>query len=721
MTYTNFNIDEFTSNLTGQVKDVIPSDITQETVDFIINTMDKFLHLAYEALRQDYKLDLSKDQYSFLLQVLAEWIFHKSVDISRSKVPTELWDNIMQHIAFTIFEIVKQSWKREITKDVIIDAVAHHVDKCYKEHLKELFDNKKITKEIFEAAIAESNIDKMADEREKKNKDQLKTEQKRIKEAIKNDKKLDDEVTLVNDAMEVVEKYFEQEKKVNDEQKKLKKIRKEYEKKTNKAIDYIIPENMKKTMQKQEESKFWKLLSKHVLDNSVEIFLGFLVICLNSKINLFIFFSVGVFLFLYNHFLTSIAEFIIKCNFSLPTVNFIVYFVSILIVGKIIVASIMKAINDNVLKQLKELEDIRQNMQDLVNPDKQFERLGVDILEIQIGAGLLCIADPDQDGKLLAIIAVLRQELTDKLGYIIPNIRIRDCSALDLIEYSILIRDNVVASGYVYPNKYMVLADEWDSKVGKLPENVIYGVDPALDTQCYWLDKEDVENHWNNITVVDPVGVIKTHLEAIVIKYVDSILTGTDIKKYLMLVNSQEETLMETILQRIELEDIRRIFASLIREQVSIKDIIFVLTRLNYYAKTIKDPIELTEMLRRDLAQQINMKHADKDRNLWVVELDENYTKYLESNVKNTINGQIFDIPQEQINELIEMTATKLKMAHQSIGRQPVVLCSPKFRQALYSILVKYIPTVVVMSRAEVASNVKVETAEVIEYAERVV
>ena len=715
MTNTNFNVDSFVSSMTSQAKDLVPSDVSQETSDYIISTMDSFLRMAYEAISNDNELNPTNDDYTLLLQILAEWIFHKSVDISRAKLPSELWDNIIQHISFTIFEIVKQAWIRDIAKDVIVDTVAHHVDKCYKEGLQQLLDNKKITKEIFEAAIAESNLDKMADEIKKRNKDQLKKEQERIKEAIKNDEKLDDDVTSINDAMEVAEKYFEQEKKVNDEQEKLKKIRKEYEKKTNKAIDSMIPENMKKTMQKQEESKFGKLFSKHVLGNSVEIFLGFLVICLNSKINLFIFFSVGVFLFLYNHFSTSIAEFIIKYDFSLPTVNFIVYFVSILIIGKIIVSSIMKAIEDDVQKQLKEVEDIKQKMQDLVNPNKQFERLGVDIIDIQVGHKLPCIADPNRGGTLLARTDVLRQELTDKLGYIIPSIRIRDCVSLDLNEYSILIRGNVVASGFVYPNKYMVLADEWDSKVGKVPENVIYGVDPALDTQCYWLNKEDVENHWDNITVVDPVGVIKTHLEAIVIKYVDLILTETDIKKYLILVNSQEETLIDTILQRIELEDIRRIFANLIREEVSVKDIIFVLTRLNYYSKTIKDPIELTEMLRRDLAQQISMKHADKDRNLWVVELDENYTKYLESNVKNTINGQIFDIPQEQINELIEMTATKLMIAHQSIGRHPVVLCSPKFRQALYSTLVKYIPTVVVMSHAEVASNVKVETAEIIE------
>ena len=129
MTNTNSNIDEFTSNLTSQVKDVIPSDITQETVDFIINTMDNFLHLAYEALRQDYKLDLSEDQYSFLLQVLAEWIFHKSIDLSRAKVTSELWDTVMQQIAFTIFEIVKESFKKEVPQDDIVNIIESHVNK----------------------------------------------------------------------------------------------------------------------------------------------------------------------------------------------------------------------------------------------------------------------------------------------------------------------------------------------------------------------------------------------------------------------------------------------------------------------------------------------------------------------------------------------------------------------------------------------------------------
>jgi len=106
-------------------------------------------------------------------------------------------------------------------------------------------------------------------------------------------------------------------------------------------------------------------------------------------------------------------------------------------------------VNADVQSQLGQLENVRQNMQDLVNPNRMYERLGVDVLSLQVGAGLLSIADPDQEGQLLAKIAALRQRTTDELGYIIPNIRIMDSSALESEEYLISIRGNTVATGFV--------------------------------------------------------------------------------------------------------------------------------------------------------------------------------------------------------------------------------------------------------------------------------
>ena len=142
---------------------------------------------------------------------------------------------------------------------------------------------------------------------------------------------------------------------------------------------------------------------------------------------------------------------------GLPWLPFLIF------AAGLFVAGFQVLINADVQSQLGQLENVRQNMQDLVNPNRMYERLGVDILSLQVGSNLLVIADPDQEGQLLAKIAALRQRVTDELGYILPNIRIMDSSALDANEYMISIRGNTVATGYVYPGKFMVIADQWDS------------------------------------------------------------------------------------------------------------------------------------------------------------------------------------------------------------------------------------------------------------------
>lgn len=144
-------------------------------------------------------------------------------------------------------------------------------------------------------------------------------------------------------------------------------------------------------------------------------------------------------------------------RYRLTTVAVFIFAVALFVAG------FQVLINADVQSQLGQLENVRQNMQDLVNPNRMYERLGVDILSLQVGSNLLVIADPDQEGQLLAKIAALRQRVTDELGYILPNIRIMDSSALDANEYMILIRGNTVATGYVYPGKFMVIADQWDS------------------------------------------------------------------------------------------------------------------------------------------------------------------------------------------------------------------------------------------------------------------
>ena len=378
------------------------------------------------------------------------------------------------------------------------------------------------------------------------------------------------------------------------------------------------------------------------------------------------------------------------------------------------VAGFSVLVNADVQSQLGQLESVRQNMQDLVNPNKMYERLGVDVLSLQVGAGLLVIADPDQEGQLLAKIAALRQRVTDELGYILPNILIMDSSALEANEYVISIRNNVVASGYVYPGKYMVIADQWDSVKKTIPEDAIVGVDPTYQTQAYWISLEDAKAT-KNVTAVDATDVLVTHLQECVRKHVDEVMTKTDVLKLMELVRSQDPTLVNDLVPAIiSTSDLRKIFVNLIREKVSIKDIIFVFERLCDYARFSKEPDILSERLRAALGRQICLNNVDKDHVLYALTLSPEWEKTLDDSCQRTELGTMFLLNPMQVQDLIESTAMTLMRAHQSIGQQPVILCSPRIRLPLYQLLERHIPTIVVISYSELITDIKVEAVDTI-------
>lgn len=386
----------------------------------------------------------------------------------------------------------------------------------------------------------------------------------------------------------------------------------------------------------------------------------------------------------------------------------------ILFAAGLIIAGLSVLVNADVQSQLGQLESVRQNMQDLVNPNRMYERLGVDVLSLQVGAGLLVIADPDQEGQLLAKIAALRQRVTDELGYILPNIRIMDSSALEANEYLIAIRGNTVATGFVYPGKYMVIADQWDSVRTEVPDDAIVGVDPTYQTQAYWVSEEDAKST-KAITAVDATDVVITHLQEITRKHVDDIMTKTDVLKLMELVRSQDPTLVNDLVPTIiSTSDLRKIFVNLIREKVSIKDIIFIFERLCDYARFSKEPDILSERLRAALGRQICLGNVQEDKVLYALTLSPEWEKVLDDSCQRTELGTMFLLNPMQVQELIETTAATLMNAHQNIGKQPVILCSPRIRLPLFQLLERHIPTIVVISYSELITDIKVEAVDTI-------
>ena len=392
----------------------------------------------------------------------------------------------------------------------------------------------------------------------------------------------------------------------------------------------------------------------------------------------------------------------------LPWYTFLIY--SIIIGAAFLIVSV----NSDVQSQLGQLDAVKKSMSDLTNPNRMYERLGVDVLNLQVGTGLLAIADPDQDGMLLPKISALRQKVTDELGYIIPNIRIMDSSALGPNEYMISVRGNKVASGIVYPKKSMVIAEQWDSTGREVPKDAIIGLDPTYQTQAYWMDTDFLKTI-KGITPVDCVDVIITHLKDCVRKYVDEIMTKTDVLKLMELVKSQDPTLINDLVPAIiSTSDLRKIFVNLIREKVSIKDIIYIFERLCDYARFSKEPDILSERLRAALGRQICLANCSDDKILYALTLSPEWEKTLDDSCQRTELGTMFLLNPLQVQELIESAASTLIRAHQSINVQPVILCSPRIRLPLYQLLERHIPTIVVISYSELITDIRVEAVDTI-------
>lgn len=364
----------------------------------------------------------------------------------------------------------------------------------------------------------------------------------------------------------------------------------------------------------------------------------------------------------------------------------------------------------DVQQQLGQLEATKQNMSELINPNRMYEKLGVDILSLQVGGDLLRIADPEQEGQLLGKIAGLRSRLTDELGFILPNVRIMDSMSLEPQEYLISIRNNPVANGKVYPDMFMVVSSVYDATGNPVPENVIRGTDPTYGSDVYWLTPDQIPPEIQN-RVIEATDAIVAHVSEISVKYVDDVMTKMDVLKLMELVRQQDQSLIQELVPNILTpNDLRKIFVNLIREKVSIKDIMFVFERLSDYARFSKEPDVLSERLRAAMGRQICLTHADAEKNLYAVTLSNDWEKVLDDSCQRTELGTMFLLNPLQVQELIETVGESISGNEEAAGgRMPVVLCSPRIRLPLYQLLDRHIPMVAVVSYSELIPEIQVQ------------
>lgn len=159
MAIQGFEYKEFAQNLAQQALELIPPDFNENQKNYVANTLLNFSAIAGQALYDEGQFNI--DQAVMITQIIAEWSFHKSVDLVRSGIPQQYWDPIMQKIAFTIFEIAKNAFHQNLPQDQCLQVIEHHVKKTYLDCIAELKDKNMIDEGLLEQASMQSNIDAM--------------------------------------------------------------------------------------------------------------------------------------------------------------------------------------------------------------------------------------------------------------------------------------------------------------------------------------------------------------------------------------------------------------------------------------------------------------------------------------------------------------------------------------------------------------------------------
>ena len=337
--------------------------------------------------------------------------------------------------------------------------------------------------------------------------------------------------------------------------------------------------------------------------------------------------------------------------------------------------------------------------------------LAVDPMEIEMGVGLIRLADPKRGGDLLDRIQRVRQQVASDVGIILPKVRLRDNMRLDQNQYRIKVADMLVAEGTVYPE--MLLAMDSGMTTGEL--RGIATRDPAFDTPAVWIEQGLRDGaEMRGYTVVEPASVVATHLTETVRKHGDEILTR-DATKHLIeeLKQTSPAVVEELIPGQMKLAAVQQILQMLLREGVPIRHLGAILETLGDYAPRTKDPVLLTEYVRHRLARTICTRYRDKDNRLHVVTLDPGMEDRIRAGFDHNEHGLFVRLsPQaaEATCRAIADEVEKLTVANHA----PVVLVSPQIRAALKLMTASHLPQLVVLSYNEITRDTKIESVAMV-------
>ena len=352
-------------------------------------------------------------------------------------------------------------------------------------------------------------------------------------------------------------------------------------------------------------------------------------------------------------------------------------------------------LNDEISRHINELEELKKKLSKVINPDIMVQKLGESKLTLAISEELTDILDSNNDDNLLSQIVYIRQNLTETLGYIIPKIKIEIDDTLEENEFAIKVRGIPVISSHAYHNHTMFYANELN--IEQLPEDTIKSIESATESETFWICDETAKDYWTKgLTATDYIAGI---IEYTIVKYIDDIFDYSDINRYIEIVSNQNLYLIENIIPDfLSVAELKYILASLVKEKVSIKDIVYIFEKINDFAEE-ENKEDLLARIRVALARQISDSVcSDKDNTIYAYELSSETLKCFSGQEEE--DEEVIRIESNKIETLVKKIIEKSKEL--SPEAKEILLIAPmKLRHIIYLVLSQLISNIRVIAREE--------------------
>ena len=334
----------------------------------------------------------------------------------------------------------------------------------------------------------------------------------------------------------------------------------------------------------------------------------------------------------------------------------------------------------------------------------------LDVLELEVGYGLVPMVDAAQSGELLERIRSIRRQTAQKMGFVVPPIHIHDNLQLKPYEYNLLIRGARVG-GSELTGQY--LAMDSGAVTANLPGMTTK--EPVFGLPAVWIRSEDRDQaQINGYTVVDSTTVVATHISEIIKRYSHEMVGRQEMQQLLDNVAATAPKVVDELIPNLlNIGTVLRVIKNLLKEGVSIRDMRTILESLADYASLTKDPDVLTEFVRQGLGRFIVDQYKMDDETLFLATIDREVEDMIAEAIQPSDQGSYLALEPSAAQQIIS-SVRSISERFGSSGAQPLLLASPSIRRHVRKLIERFVPHMAVLSHNEIPQNVKIQSLGVV-------